>query len=206
MDIEKNFPELVYFSDFIDVTKYIDFKYEPEFSINDLRALDSANWGFYFKPVAGNRIHLSLPDRGGMASDNALNKAFADYLWKLSDEKDSITRTWFDTEYECTDVNELKKVMDYALSHDFQSYSISKGINFYEEKDFNDFKNDLLSNPKCPDILKKLMESVTFDSARENDYTFRFAQNQFISFAVYMDEKTDAEYLHVYFSELHSKK
>ena len=52
----------------------------------------------------------------------------------------------------------------------------------------------------------EIKESVTFDSARENDYTFMFAQNQFISFAVYMDEKTDAEYLHVYFGELHSKK
>jgi len=189
------------FTDFIDFKKYIEFKYEPAFQFSDLANSSSDNWGFRFNTIADNRIHLSLPGSGGMASAIAANHSFGDYLWKLSDEKESVTRTFYDTEFEFTDINELKTVLDYSLSNIPSCYSMSQGINFYHEADFNDFKEDLLNNDKCPQIVKSLVESVTFDSTRGKKFCLRFDENKVISFNAYKN-KNGVEYLHMYYQFL----
>lgn len=188
------------FTDFIDVKKYIDFKYEPKFSFTDLdrNNSDDCDWGFSLKAISDNKIHLSIPGRGGMASDIARNFNFGEYLWKISDEKDSVIRTYYNTEFEFTDISELKKVIDYALSHKSFCYSISQGINFYQENDFNDFKLNLLNNDRCPQEMKSLLETVTFDSAKKKEQCFRFDENKVISFEVYKNAR-GMEYLHVYY-------
>lgn len=194
-DIEYEVFDTLWFHTFLDIKDF--YQYEFEFRITYLMVDNENDWSFRLERQGKDFVYMSLPDRGGYMTDIAKNSTFVEYLQRLAKEDASVKTSLYETEYDFYNSTSLFKVLDFIKTKYFGVFSFHLSVGVYSEDDFNNVRDIILQNNKCPSAVKKVVNKITPEKLYKNSFSYRFGEQQSILMGYHEEKKK----FYFYFNE-----